>query len=100
MANTPAHVTVDIAADLTVIRPGDIVLVSVPGTTPAAQAQRIAEQLRDRLPAVADVLVLAGAEGITAYRPDDAASALDLQARCCGCVGAMCCAHGEAPCST
>lgn len=70
MANTPPHVTVDIAADLTVLQPGDTVLVSVPATTPAAQAQRIAEQLRDRLPDVADVLVLAGAEGITTYRPN------------------------------
>jgi hypothetical protein len=69
VAETPTTLTVDIAADLTVIRPGDTVLVTVPADIPAFRVQRIAEQLRERLPDVADVLVLAGADSITAYRP-------------------------------
>ncbi|NJP73395.1 hypothetical protein [Streptomyces sp. C1-2] len=69
MADTPTTVTVDIAADLTVIRPGDAVLVAVPADTPATQARRIAELLRERLPDAADVLVLAGVNSIAAYRP-------------------------------
>lgn len=57
------------AIDHIVIRPGDTVLVCVPADTSSTQARRIGEQLRERLPDVADVLVLAGAHGITAYRP-------------------------------
>lgn len=93
MADTPTTITVD----LTVIRPGDTVLVRVPPAVPAARARDIAEQLRQRLAGVADVLVIAGADGTDVYRPDATTAQPD---RCCGCAGALCCSHGEAACST
>lgn len=67
----PTTLALDLAADLTVIRPGDTILVRVPSDTPAEHVRRIADQLRERLPNVADVLVLAGADGIAVYRPND-----------------------------
>ncbi|MFI7394025.1 MULTISPECIES: hypothetical protein [Streptomyces] len=71
MADTPTTLALDLAADLTVIRPGDTVLVRVPSDIPAEQIRRIVDQLKERMPDVADVLVLAGADGIAVYRPND-----------------------------
>ncbi|MFE5258249.1 hypothetical protein [Streptomyces coelicoflavus] len=71
MADTPTTLALDLSADLAVIRPGDTVLVRVPSDIPAEQIRRIVDQLKERLPDVADVLVLAGADGIAVYRPTD-----------------------------
>ncbi|MFE7753009.1 hypothetical protein [Streptomyces sp. NPDC057428] len=60
-------------ADCTIIRPGDTILVRVSADTPPAQAQAAAERLRERLPDIADVLVL-GADGISVYRPAEHAA--------------------------
>lgn len=68
MAETPTTVTVDIAADLTVIRPGDTVLVRMPSGTHRVQLETVAERLRERLPGV-EVLLVAGVDGIDVYRP-------------------------------
>lgn len=69
MADTPPTVTVDIAADLTVIRPGDTVLVRMPRDTHRVQLETVADRLRERLPGV-DVLLLAGVDGVDVYRPE------------------------------
>ncbi|MET9815317.1 hypothetical protein [Streptomyces sp. NPDC006355] len=68
MATTPPTVTVDLAADLTVIRPGDTLLVRMPSNAPLVQLEMVANRLRDRLPDV-EVLVIA-AEGVDVYRPN------------------------------
>lgn len=69
MADTPPSVTVDIAADLTVIRPGDTVLVRMLGDTHPVQLKTVADRLRERLPDV-DILLMAGVDGIEVYRPE------------------------------
>ncbi|MET8826539.1 hypothetical protein ABZX40_41330 [Streptomyces sp. NPDC004610] len=63
-----ATVTVDIAADLTIIRPGDTLLVLMPSTVQYAQLSAVTTRLTARLPGV-EVIVIP-AEGITVYRPD------------------------------
>lgn len=68
MADIPAAAAVTLAADLTVIRPGDTILVRMHRDTPSEQLLFVAERLRDRLPGV-EVLMLPGAEGIEVYRP-------------------------------
>lgn len=69
MADTPTHVDVRLGADLSVIRPGDTVLVRMHRDIPLVQAHTVAERLRDRLPDV-EVIVLTGADAIAVYRPD------------------------------
>jgi len=69
MADFPTTVTMNLAADLTVIRPGDTILVRMHRDTPSEQLLFIAERLRDRLPGV-EVLMLPGAEGVEVYRPE------------------------------
>lgn len=69
MAETPTTVTVDIAADLTVIRPGDTVLVRMQRDIPRVQLETVADRLRERLPGV-EVLLLTGVDGIDVYRPE------------------------------
>ncbi|WND33964.1 hypothetical protein RI578_06505 [Streptomyces sp. BB1-1-1] len=73
MARTPEQVTVrvDFEAQLSVIRPGDTVLVRVARDTPPVQLERLADRLRERLPSV-EVLLLAGVDGIDVYRPGEA----------------------------
>lgn len=58
------------AAELSVIRPGDTVLVRVAGDTPAVRLEAIADRLRERLPDV-EVLLVAGVDGIDVYRPGE-----------------------------
>jgi hypothetical protein len=70
MADSPAHIDVRLSADLTVIRPGDTILVRMHRDAPSQQLLAVAERLRDRLPDV-EVLVLAGADGIDIYRPGE-----------------------------
>ncbi|MEV4033409.1 hypothetical protein [Streptomyces umbrinus] len=72
MAATPDHIEVDVrlAAELTVIRPGDKVLVRMPRDLRLEQAMQVAERLRERLPDV-EFLVIAGVDGIDVYRPDE-----------------------------
>jgi hypothetical protein len=60
-----------VEAELSVIRPGDTVLVRLPREIRAEQAERLAEQLRERLPDV-EVLLMAGADGIDVYRSGEA----------------------------
>lgn len=60
-----------IEAELSVIRPGDKVLVRMPRDIRPEQAMRVAERLRERMPDV-EVLVLAGVDGIDVYRPGEA----------------------------
>ncbi|MEU0426447.1 hypothetical protein ABZ235_23110 [Streptomyces canus] len=69
MADTPTTMTVDIAAGLTVIRPGDTILVRMPRDTPCVQLETVADRLRERLPGV-EVLLLAGVDGVDVYRPE------------------------------
>lgn len=69
MASNETTVTVDIAADLTVIRPGDTILVRMPPDTHHVQLKTVADRLRERLPDV-EVLLLAGVDGIEVYRPE------------------------------
>jgi hypothetical protein len=70
MTGIPATATVALAADLTVIRPGDTILVRMHRDTPREQLLFVAETLRDRLPGV-EVLMLPGAEGVEVYRPQE-----------------------------
>lgn len=60
-----------VEAELSVIRPGDKVLVRLPGDTRPVQAQYIAERLRERMPDV-EWLVVSGVDGIDVYRPGEA----------------------------
>jgi len=69
VAEPPSTVTVDIAADLTVIRPGDTVLVRMPRDAHRVQLETVSDRLRERLPGV-EVLLLAGVDGIDVYRPE------------------------------
>ena len=69
MADTPDTVTVDIAAGLTVIRPGDTILVRMPRDTHRVQLEKVVDRLRERLPGV-EVLLMAGVDGIDVYRPE------------------------------
>lgn len=59
-----------VEAELSVIRPGDKVLVRMPRDIRPEQAKRVADRLRERLPDV-EVLVLAGVDGIDVYRPGE-----------------------------
>ncbi|MGW6743771.1 hypothetical protein ACWGDX_24135 [Streptomyces sp. NPDC055025] len=70
MSDTDQGIDVRLAANLTVIRPGDTVLVRMPATAPVIQAKAVADRLRERLPDV-DVLVIAGTDGIDIYRPTE-----------------------------
>lgn len=70
MADMPKHVDVRLSADLTVIRPGDTILVRMHHDVQPDQLLVIAKRLRDRLPDV-EVLVIAGADGIDIYRPGE-----------------------------
>jgi hypothetical protein len=54
----------------TLILPGDTVLVRMHGDAPLEHVRTVADRLRDRMPGV-QVLVLAGAEGIDVYRPEE-----------------------------
>lgn len=49
-----------------VARPGDVLIVSIPGAT-AQAAARVRDELRSRLPGIADVVIVPGA--VTVYRP-------------------------------
>lgn len=49
-----------------IARPGDIVIVSMPGITPHG-ADVVHRQLTERLPGIADVVIVDGA--VTVYRP-------------------------------
>ncbi len=70
---TPA-IDVRLAADLTVVRPGDTALVRVPPALDREAAQRLHEKLVERLPGVTVVLI-AGVDGIDVYRPAPEAQA-------------------------
>ncbi|MEW2567648.1 hypothetical protein [Streptomyces sp. NPDC047070] len=70
----PTAIDVRLAADLTVIRPGDTALVRMHRDTRREQLLFVAERLRDRMPGV-DVLMLPGAEGVEVYRPQAASGA-------------------------
>lgn len=78
-SDDPAAIEVRLAADLTVIRPGDTILVRMHRDTPREQLLFVGERLRDRLPGV-EVLMLPGAEGIEVYRPSAAAAVPEDQA--------------------
>ena len=69
MTDIPATAVIALAADLTVIRPGDTILVRMHRDTSRDQLLFVAERLRDRLPGV-EVLMLPGAEGVEVYRPE------------------------------
>jgi hypothetical protein len=56
-----------VEAELSVIRPGDAVLVRMASGVEVEQARAVAERLGERLPEV-EVLVLAGVDGIDVYR--------------------------------
>ncbi|MFF3891383.1 hypothetical protein [Streptomyces sp. NPDC001914] len=64
-------IDVRLAADLTVIRPGDTVLVrlSTPRVT-QQQAHAVKERLEEALPDVT-VRLVTGVDGIDVYRPSD-----------------------------
>lgn len=53
-----------------VVRPGDTLLVAVPGTVRPEQMGDLKEGLGNRLPGVADVVVVAGVDQLAVYRPD------------------------------
>ncbi|MDI9885912.1 hypothetical protein QMZ92_16380 [Streptomyces sp. HNM0645] len=57
-----------IAGEARVIRPGDNVLIRLPSSTTAEQADQMLQELRARMP---DVMfcVIAGVDGIDVYRP-------------------------------
>ncbi|MCX4974231.1 hypothetical protein [Streptomyces sp. NBC_00620] len=68
-ATDPTAIDVRLTADLTVIRPGDTLLVRL--NTPRisqAEAHAIKERLHTQLPDVT-VLLLTGVDGIDVYRP-------------------------------
>lgn len=73
MAATPEQIDVKVRveAELSVIRPGDKVLVRMPRETRPEQALYVAERLREQMPDV-EVLVLAGVDGVDVYRPGEA----------------------------
>lgn len=59
---------VRLGGELTVIRPGDTVLVRVPQDTKPKDAERLLERMRERLPDV-EWCVLSGVDGVHVYRP-------------------------------
>lgn len=56
-----------VEAQLSVVRPGDKVLVRMQRDLTPGQVRDVAEQLRERMPDV-DVCVICGVDGIDVYR--------------------------------
>lgn len=65
------HVRI-VEAELSVIRPGDVVLLRMPREATAEQLHHIAEQLRERMPDVT-FCVLTGVDGIDVFRNSEPA---------------------------
>ncbi|WP_405924868.1 hypothetical protein [Streptomyces sp. NBC_00035] len=64
----PTSIDIRLAAEFTVIRPGDTVLVRVPATLNQQQAHVLKERLGECLPDVT-VHLVGGIDGIDVYRP-------------------------------
>lgn len=67
-ARTP--ITVEIEG-ITVIRPGDTLVVGLKrDCLPLDQAEAYKQRLRERMPGLADVVIIGGVTALATYRPD------------------------------
>lgn len=68
--------------EVTVIRPGDTLVLRLASEIPPCQVDQVTRTLRDRLrarlPGV-DVLLITGVDGLAVYRPDAQAEAGDTE---------------------
>jgi hypothetical protein len=60
---------VQMAPEARIIRPGDTLLVRMPGNFTASQAETVSKALREQLPGV-KVCVLTGVDGLDVCRPE------------------------------
>lgn len=59
--------------DVTVIRPGDTLVLRLASEVPPCRLDQVTRTLRDRLPGV-DVLIIGGVDGLAVYQPDSDSS--------------------------